>query len=75
MKSKHVLGRAVDLAPFVDGKLNWDDNDKLLLWAPIVQAMTSAADELGVRIKWGGDWSPAQRDRPHFELAEPTGEG
>lgn len=70
IRSNHVLGRAVDLAPFVDGSVNYDNDGRLNLWPPIAQAMKQAAKELGVRIRWGGDWGSAKRDRPHFELAE-----
>lgn len=72
-KGNHVvdpddgLGRAVDLAPFFRGKIEWDDNGKLGLWPPIAAAMKRAADELGVDIEWGGDWTTTV-DRPHFEL-------
>lgn len=66
-KSNHIGGRAVDLAPYVNGKLEWDDNGKLGLWPQIANAMKLAACELGVKIGWGGDWEKT-KDRPHFEL-------
>lgn len=55
MKSKHLEGRAVDLVPWIGGKLRWE-------WEPIYEiasAMSRAADELGVRLKWGGVWDRA----------------
>lgn len=69
MNSNHIGGRAVDLAPYVDGAIFWDDNGKRGLWPRIAQAMRQAAAEVGVKIKWGGDWQGTP-DRPHFELAE-----
>lgn len=72
-KGNHVvdkadgLGRAVDLAPFFKGGIEWDNNGKLGLWPPIAKAMKRAADELDVAIEWGGDWT-TNVDRPHFEL-------
>lgn len=63
MQSKHIVGRAVDLAPVIDGVVRWD-------WPPfhnIADAMKAAALELGVRISWGGDWV-SFKDGPHFEL-------
>jgi peptidoglycan L-alanyl-D-glutamate endopeptidase CwlK len=66
-KSNHIGGRAVDLAPFVKGKIEWDDNGKLGLWPKIANAMQQAANELGVKIGWGGNWQKT-KDRPHFEL-------
>ena len=47
------FGHAVDLVPYVTGRgLVWD-------WAliyPIASAMSMASRELGVGIKWGGNW-------------------
>lgn len=65
--SNHIGGRAVDLAPYVNGKIEWDDNGKLGLWPKIASAMKQAAKELGVPLEWGGDWTKT-KDRPHFEL-------
>ena len=63
MNSKHLVGRAVDLAPVIGGKVRWD-------WPPfytLAKAMKDAAKELGVSIVWGGDWK-SFKDGPHFEL-------
>lgn len=63
LNSKHLIGRAVDVAPFIDGKVRWD-------WPPfytIADAFKQAAKELGVEIVWGGDWKRF-KDGPHFEL-------
>lgn len=63
MKSRHLTGHAVDIAPYVGGKIRWD-------WplyhqiAPIVKA---AAKELGIPIEWGGDWK-SFKDGPHWQL-------
>lgn len=67
LNSNHIGGRAIDVAPYVDGGINWDDNGKLGLWPKIAAAFKQAADELGVSIVWGGDWTTT-KDRPHFEL-------
>lgn len=68
LKSNHLSGNAVDLAPTLDGKLNWDENGTLGLWVRIESAMKRAADELSAPIIWGGDWEGKNWDRPHFEL-------
>lgn len=63
MNSKHIVGRAIDLAPVIDGEVRWD-------WPPfykIAKAMKQAASELGIVIVWGGDWRTF-KDGPHFEL-------
>jgi peptidoglycan L-alanyl-D-glutamate endopeptidase CwlK len=62
-------GHAVDLCPF---PVDWNDLKK---FDAISKAMFAAADELGVKIRWGADWDqdgkPRERgesDSPHFEL-------
>lgn len=66
--SNHIGGRAVDIAPMVDGLIVWDDNGKRGLWPKLAAAFKEAAKLEGVRITWGGDWQKT-KDRPHFELA------
>lgn len=68
LNSNHIGGRAVDLAPYANGGIDWDEDGKLGYWPAIALAMRTAAAEQGVKIKWGGDWSGTP-DRPHFELA------
>ncbi|MCL5460305.1 M15 family metallopeptidase, partial [Loigolactobacillus coryniformis] len=52
LRSRHLSGHAIDIAPMIDGKITW-------AWpvyhrlAPIVK---SAADAEVVPIEWGGDW-------------------
>lgn len=63
LKSRHLTGHAIDVAPVIDGEVRWD-------WPPfylIADAMKKAADELGVKIEWGGDWRNF-KDGPHFQL-------
>lgn len=73
--SKHVQGRAVDFAPLKDGKIDWND---LAVFEAVAKAFQKAADELGVPVKWGGDWNQngdyrdeikrGTFDGPHIEL-------
>ena len=57
MNSKHRpqadgYGHAVDLVPFINGKMRWE-------WPaiyPIAAAVWQAARELKVDIRWGGAW-------------------
>lgn len=60
MNSRHLTGHAVDL---VDPAGSYDDAKM----REIAAAMKQAADELGVPITWGGDWTKFC-DTPHFEL-------
>ena len=73
MKSKHIDGMAVDLAPLIDGAIDWKDLKK---FDQIAVAMLEAGKELGVLVRWGADWDmdglPRERgesDSPHFEIA------
>lgn len=63
MNSRHLTGHAVDLAVIVDGKANWDWKQ----YEDLSAYMKSAADDLGIRIIWGGDWATF-KDGPHYEL-------
>ncbi|HYE38239.1 M15 family metallopeptidase [Methylocaldum sp.] len=72
LKSKHIDGLAVDLAPYIDGKIDWNDLKK---FDAIAQAMFAAAAERGAKIRWGADWDAdgksrerGESDSPHFEL-------
>jgi len=64
MKSKHLVGLAVDLVAYDNkGNVTWDMD----YYRKINLAMQQAAKELGVSITWGGDWI-AFKDGPHFQL-------
>jgi peptidoglycan L-alanyl-D-glutamate endopeptidase CwlK len=70
MKSKHLVGNAVDLIPYpFEG---WNDTQGFRL---VGQGMKAAAAELDIPIIWGavrehgGDWIRFN-DMPHFELDE-----
>lgn len=67
------LALAVDFAPY---PLDWRARERFILFAGYVYAV---ADEIGVSIRWGGDWDDheraAERNRPgqlddlvHFEV-------
>jgi peptidoglycan L-alanyl-D-glutamate endopeptidase CwlK len=63
LRSRHLTGHAIDIAPLIDGEVSW-------AWpiyhrlAPIVKA---AAQAEKVAIEWGGDWVKF-RDGPHWQL-------
>lgn len=63
MNSMHIVGRAIDLAPVVDGEVRWD----WPLFYKLADAMKKAASELNISIEWGGDWT-SFKDGPHFQL-------
>lgn len=69
MNSRHLTGHAVDLVPY---PLDWNNKHA---FEQVAQAMLKAAKELGITIRWGGDWNINGRsddekfyDGPHFEL-------
>ena len=53
MRSKHLIGSAVDLMAYLDGKACWE----IPVYEPIADAMKQSAIECGVPIRWGGAWS------------------
>ena len=57
LRSKHLrqpdgFSHAVDLVPYINGQIRWE-------WEPIyriAKAIRYAANELDVRLRWGGHW-------------------
>lgn len=70
MKSRHLTGHAVDLAPMLDLdgdgalELSWERAH----FYPVADAMRAAASKEGVAIEWGGDWQTFI-DMPHWQLS------
>lgn len=63
MLSRHLTGHAVDLGAMVAGEVRWD----WPLYHKVADAVLAAANDLGVPVVWGGNWSKF-KDGPHFEL-------
>lgn len=63
MNSRHLTGHAVDIAPWVGGRVRWD----WPLFDELAEAMKAAGREFGVPVEWGGDWA-SFKDGPHFQL-------
>ncbi|NBB82748.1 MAG: M15 family peptidase [Alphaproteobacteria bacterium] len=63
MNSRHLTGHAVDIAPYVDGGISWDWDH----YYPLAKAIKQAAEEVGVKVEWGGDWT-SFKDGPHWQL-------
>ena len=75
LKSKHLTGRAIDIACFVDGKITWE----LEYYQIVANAFDLARKELDTDLRWGGSWHVndfALReenkfiDAVHFELVD-----
>lgn len=63
MKSRHLTGHAVDLAPLLGGKVSWD----WPLYHRLAPIIKRAASDIGQPIEWGGDWK-SFKDGPHWQL-------
>lgn len=73
--SRHLTGHAVDLVPWIDGKLVWDRPAALI----VGEAVHKAAKQLGLHsqaIRSGYDWDqderheePGETDYVHHELS------
>ena len=74
---KHVMGKAVDIAPY---PIDWDARDDFHYLGGFVLGV---ANRLGVKIRWGGYWNASSLfkgkittkdnnfdDLVHFELLE-----
>ena len=63
MRSRHLTGHAVDIAPYVNGEVRWD----WPLYEELAPVIKNTAADLGIPIEWGGDWKRF-RDGPHWQL-------
>jgi peptidoglycan L-alanyl-D-glutamate endopeptidase CwlK len=71
LRSRHITGHAVDVVALIGSRISWEAP----LYMAIRDAVMAAAAELGVTIRWGGDWDgdgdsrdESFFDSPHFEL-------
>ena len=48
--SKHIKGKAVDLAPY---PIDWEDRERFHYMGGMIRGI---AHELDIKIRWGGDW-------------------
>jgi hypothetical protein len=58
LKSNHLVGLAVDLAPIVNGEISWKWEH---FWA-LARQIDDAADELGIALTWGAAWNGTTED-------------
>ena len=69
--SKHMDGKAVDLAPY---PIDWKDRDRFHFMGGMIRGI---AKQLNVSVRWGGDWDSDGEvkdngfdDLVHVELRE-----
>ena len=63
MNSRHLTGKAVDIAVIKDGEVTWD----FKYYQLVADHIKKVAKELKIDIVWGGDWQ-SFKDGPHIEL-------
>lgn len=63
MRSRHLGGFALDYVALVGGRVTYADEPM----GRIAELFKEAARELGIPIRWGGDWK-SFKDQPHIEL-------
>ena len=72
-KSKHCLGKAVDIVAYDGSKITWD----LDFYEEIAQAVGEVSELLDIPVRWGGSWITGDFklnrdmkfiDAVHFEL-------
>lgn len=65
MSSRHLTGDAVDVMPV---GADWT---KATDWLPVLDAVKQAADEKGVKLRFGYTWTLSPRDTPAKFLDAP----
>ena len=63
LKSYHLVGKAVDIKIYVNGKITWD----FKYYKEVSDHIKEVARKLGYVITWGGDWKTF-KDGPHFQI-------
>ncbi|MGB4865842.1 MAG: M15 family metallopeptidase [Hyphomicrobium sp.] len=64
LKSRHLTGHAVDVAPWIGPDFDWDNEGGYRqIWA----AFKAASTELRIPLEWGGNWR-GFCDMPHMQL-------
>ena len=71
LESKHLEGKAVDIAPY---PIDFDDEERFVYLGGFILGVAS---QLGVKLRWGLDWDMDTytkdtkfRDIGHFEIRE-----
>ncbi len=69
--SKHMEGKAVDIAPY---PIDWEDRDTFYYMGGMIRGI---AQQLGIKVRFGGDWDSdgdtkdnSFDDLVHIELRE-----
>lgn len=69
-KHNNFPAKAVDIWPWpVPRKENGDLDSSSPAWGKLAGLMLEKAEQLGVKLTWGGNWTSIV-DKPHFELQD-----
>lgn len=65
LQSRHITGHAVDIAPYLQGRIHWE----WPLFYPVIESFWLASHDLGIPLRWGGVWDRAltELDRAHLD--------
>ena len=61
LNSQHIVGRAVDIAPIVNGKVSWRWSD----FTELIECAKTCASDMSLPMTFGYDWG---WDAPHWEM-------
>ena len=62
-QSRHLDGRAVDVAVKLGGKVTW----QFAAYKHFADVVKKHAADLDIKVTWGGDWRTF-KDGPHFQV-------
>lgn len=48
-----AISDAIDFAPYVNGRINWEDAH---IFSNVAGCFMTVANDMAVRLRWGGDW-------------------
>lgn len=62
MRGGQPYSSAIDFGPWIDGRIPWKETH---IFACVAGCMFAAADEVGARLRWGGDWDADGNTKEH----------
>jgi peptidoglycan LD-endopeptidase CwlK len=65
LRSRHLLGRAIDFVVLINGKANWD----LENYEKVAKVFLDVGKELGIELEAGAFWKTF-KDGPHIQLKD-----
>lgn len=74
LDSRHLTGHAIDIVPWLGGKVRYD----WPLYYRLAEAFRRASIDAGIKVRWGGSWTlltslPATIGAQHLHKTKPDG--